>query len=286
MKLIGKIIALAVAVNLWSCSGGSQAQQKVLSEFIGTEIAIPAELNFEVRGTAVNARSTDPDFTIIAYLDSAGCTTCRMKLPIWQALVNSLKSEDIEVDFLMILNTAKNRDMTFTIERDGFQHPIAFDKDGLFSKANNLPDDNAFHTFLLDSDSHVIAAGNPALNPKIRDIYHRMMRGDKTRPTNKTRLCSEPHIAMGAVAAGDTVIKRFQLINTTDTTLSLQEIVPSCDCTVTHIDRDTIRTGEKALVTVTYIADSTASPVSRTIDLFFNELPLPERLSLNGYTTN
>lgn len=92
--------------------------------------------------------------------------------------------------------------------------------------------------------------------------------------------------SLWSCTGGDTVIKRFQLINTTDTILSLQEIVPSCDCTVTHIDRDTIRTGEKALVTVTYIAYSTASPVSRTIDLFFNEPPLPERLSLNGYTTN
>lgn len=87
----------------------------------------------------------------------------------------------------------------------------------------------------------------------------------------------------GVVHPGDTVSHTFELYNSGDTPLTVQGLIPSCDCTSASISADTIAAGGKALLTMTLTADTVNGSFSRHIDLYFHEKENPRRFTLYGF---
>ncbi|MDE6264473.1 MAG: DUF1573 domain-containing protein, partial [Paramuribaculum sp.] len=213
---------------------------------------------------------------------STYCTTCRMKLPEWDRAINGFMSNDnVDVAFLMILNTRNYNDVNTTLNHYWFNHPVMFDSIGAFMELNSLPDETMYHTLLLDADDRIVAVGNPALNPKIRDIYFRIINGEEK--IDAPNLCPEPVTALGVIGAGDTIVKRFALNNRTATALTIQEIVPSCDCVSAVASSGVIQPDSTAMVTVTFVPDSVSGYLRRHIDIFYVEKENPERITLHGF---
>lgn len=278
------LCVILLSLLLSACGSRLSHEREMLSLLVGKEIIIPENLTFSVMNKEVDIDFGDADFTIITYIDSAGCTPCKMKLPIWDNVINEFKANDsVTVNFVMIIDAAKTKNIDFVLRRDDFGHPVCMDSLGAFIAANSLPEDEAYHTLLLDSDRKIIAVGNPAINPKIREVYRQAITGT---PKPKPRMCTPAAMALGAVTPGDTIERQFLIVNSTDTTLTVQEIVPSCDCTSAIISNDSILSGAEAVVTVKLIADSTAGAFSRYVDVFFNERNNPERLTLHGFIIN
>lgn len=281
MRLLSVILLSSL---LCACSSRLSHEQEMLSQLVGKEIIVPENLTFSVMDKEVDIDFEDADFTIITYIDSAGCTPCKMKLPIWDNVINEFKADDsVTVDFAMIIGSPKTKKIDFTLRRNEFGHPVCMDSLGAFTAANTLPDDEAYHTLLLDSDRKIVAVGNPAINPKIREVYRQAITGN---PKPKPRMCSTAAMALGAVTSGDTIERQFQIVNSADNTLTVQEIVPSCDCTSAVISSDSIPSGAEAVLTVKLIADSMVEAFNRHVDVFFNERNNPERITLHGFIIN
>ena len=71
---------LVVAAS--SCGGGNDKQKEILATLLGREIVIPDGLGCRIQNTPIDYDMSASDFRIITYIDSAGCTPCRMKLPL------------------------------------------------------------------------------------------------------------------------------------------------------------------------------------------------------------
>ena len=93
----------------------------------------------------------------------------------------------------MILNSEPGPEIEMNVKGASFQHPIAFDPEGRYDTINSLPDGNAYYTLLLDADNRVICAGNPVINPKVRELYLNQILGDK--PSESPVLCGTPAYA-------------------------------------------------------------------------------------------
>lgn len=248
----------------------------------GKEVLMPDGLACTILGDTVPFSLDDADYTIVAYIDSAGCTACRMKLPVWNGIINEFKSlDDADVNFVMVINASDAEEVDYLLKRDNFLHPVCIDPDGRFAELNGLPADMAYHNFLLDSNNEIVLVGNPAINPKIMDLYRKVILGEAEH-----NAFAGATISVGAVHACDTIVKQFEVLNIDMPSLTVQGIVPSCDCVSASISADTIKRGNAALLTVTYVADSVPGPVRRHIDVFFNEKENPERYSLHGYVIN
>ena len=279
IMLIGLVLAAV------SCTGRVNKEKEVLSSLLGREITIPDSLECRILDTPIDYDLNDADYKIICYIDSAGCVPCRMKMPVWNDLVNEFKStQGVEVDFLMIVNSSPEEEIVFNIERDRFLHPVAFDCNGLFDSINRLPAGEDYHTLLLDLNNNVVCVGNPIFNPKVRELYRRIITGDKT--TESPHLCLQPVVALGAIEAGDTIVRRFTLRNSSDSTLTIQEIVPSCDCVSATSTSAVIPPDSTAVVTVTLAVDSIQGSTRRYVDVYYNEKGNPERLTLHGFIIN
>lgn len=285
MRLSSVIMLIGLVMAAASCSGRVDKEKEVLSSLLGREIVIPDSLVCRILDTPIDYDMSDADYKIITYIDSSGCTPCRMKLPLWNELINEFKSsEDVEVGFLMILNSASDKEIIFDIKRDAFLHPVVFDSDGLYDSANRLPAGDGYHTLLLDIDNRVVCVGNPVFNPKIRELYRQIIT-DSKRKTERG-LVANPNCAIGIAHPHDSIQKQFLLVNQGSQPITIQEIVPSCDCVTASASNDTIAPGNSTTVTVSLVADTIGGSFRRHVDIFYNEKESPERLTLNGYLIN
>ena len=60
----------------------------------------------------------------------------------------------------------------------------------------------------LNADNEIVAAGNPVANPKVMDIYRKII---SPEPTHINLLCRRPVATLGLISPADTVVRRFQL---------------------------------------------------------------------------
>ena len=87
-------------------------------------------------------------------------------------------------------NTCFNENVHFVIivqnsDYHSFEHdahhnipdfPFVYDPTGLFLTVNDLPDDNRFHSFLLDRNNKILLVGNPLGNDNLWELYKRQIR--------------------------------------------------------------------------------------------------------------
>lgn len=267
-----------------SCSvpSNNREQKDIVEEMIGTEIMIPADLSITVNNIPMRKSKIPSDYKIITYIDSTECTECSMKLSEWNEVIDEFKAnEESVVEFLMIVNTRNGEAVRHLIERDKFMHPISIDSNADFRKQNNLPFRHIYNTFLLDSENMVIAIGNPVENPKILDLYRLAISSDNQ--ILKEGLCVHPNIGVGAVNKGDTIHRRFSLINKTSQKYTIQAIVPSCNCIIATSESHTIPPGGQTFINIQFIDTTSSCSFNKNIDVFYKELDIPERLTINGY---
>lgn len=274
------LVILALTAVFVGCDSEKE-HQNALMQLIGSEVKIPEDLTYQVQGFPVVYDFGDCDYRIVVYVDSAGCTPCKMKLGVWGKIMadyNTIPGKD--VNFLMIVGPGAETDAAETIARDAFDLPVSFDTEGRFIENNALPEDETYHTLLIDSEDKVVAVGNPATNPKVRKLFMDIVCGGAPM---LTKYCSQSTSRFAVVERGDTVIRYFSLVNNSDSLLTIQEIVPSCDCISATASTDTISPSKSSVITVCYVADSVPGAVKRYIDVFYNEKDSPERLTLCGY---
>ena len=271
-----------------SCSGTNKEQQDIVAEWVGREIVIPGELGFQVGNVPVDYDFDAADFKIVTYVDSSGCTNCRMKLKDWEKVINSFKSSpDIDVNFLMIVGSDKREEIERLIRDNNFHNPVAIDSAGLFSRTTPLPSRPEHQTFLLDADNKIIALGNPVYNPKIKELYSHLIfdstDSGKTLGDEEEQICKNPVRGIGVVSKGDTITKLFRFNNDTELDLTLQDVTPSCHCISAKVDWDVLKSGEYADVEIIYVADTISQQFHRYADVWFKERPNPERLIFHGF---
>lgn len=270
-----------------SCGSGNKEQRDIVTEWIGKKLIIPDSLQFQIGDIPIDYDFNDADYKIVTYIDSAGCTGCKMRLDRWEEFFNDLKKyPDISVNYLMIINSDK-KDLIYELIRENeFKLPIVIDSLGMYDKINSLPKDERYQTFLLDSNNEVCALGNPVFNPKIKDIYKKYIleKESESCDTSDTPItCYNPVQALGTVYAGDTIRLNYRLINKSQRQLSIQDIITSCNCVTAVADETKVKTGGVINIEVSCIPENKHEQLYRYVDIYFEELQNPVRLYLYGF---
>lgn len=278
------LLTLIIGLSFDSCVIRERSTHTdVISDWIGREIVIPDELVYQIKEDTVALDLSRPDFKIVSYVDSTGCTSCRMKLHYWSELIDELKSiPDVYVEVIMVINSDDIKGITELLQRDNYLNPVVIDCDNLFDNLNELPPRSDHHTFLLDTENKVIAIGNPVLNPKIKDVFlqHILLLNDSPYNYDNRNYTVQ---SIGAIKTGNAIEQTFYLINVDTVSSSVQAIIPSCECISATADFNKISFGKRGKINVTYVADTLPGYFNRYVDLFFNEKELPERLIVYGY---
>ena len=263
-----------------------EAMSRLVKEWKGKEVKFPTRSVFTIQGKdTVDFEFANADYKVITYIDSIGCASCKLQLPRWKALMAEVDSlTDTNIPFLFYFHPKDMKDLRYLTRRDNFIYPICFDKDDELNQLNHFPSEIALQTFLLDKDNRVVALGNPVLNPRIKDLYLEVIKGNSetTQKENATSVSVNRMVVdFGNFSQSEKQSASFMLTNIGTGLFVIQDIITSCGCTKVEYSKEPVRPGETLEVKVIYEAEETGH-FDKVVTVYCNAKNSPISLRVKG----
>ena len=175
-RLFLLVVIFLIAICFSACKDAHREDvAKIVSEWTGKEIKFPEGLSCTSMGTdTIYVDLYSDRYKILLYVDSLGCSSCRLKLSEWKRIMAEADSLfGREVDFLFYFQPKKQneRDLQFLFRSNGFNHPVLIDLKNEIDKLNKFPSHTDYQCFLLDRDNKVVMIGNPSVNTGIWQLF-------------------------------------------------------------------------------------------------------------------
>lgn len=259
---------------LTACQENKKEQfARLVQEWQGKEIVFPQDMAFTRFVTEpVDYRIPDAEYKVLVYVDSVGCTSCKLQLPKWQKLIAHVDSAtNGNIPFIFVFQSKDDRELRYILKRDNFDRPVCIDRNNRFDELNQFLQDITFQTFLLDKDNKVKVIGNPVHNLAVRDLYLKQIIGIQYQEAlPKTTLeTDKAEYDLGTVKEGTTKKQTVTVRNTGTNVFKLKGFTTSCDCTEATCDWKELQPGESGTVTVSYEAEQPGD-FYRTVDIYGN----------------
>ena len=273
-------------LSLFSCKEAIKEDISYLvKEWNNKEIVYPAIMHFTVLGVDTNFLSKS-EYRIITYVDSVGCTSCKLKLELWKKFIGQLDTVG-NVPVLFFLHPKDKSELAYILRRDHFTYPVCIDENDSLNKLNHFPSDMMFQTFLLDRDNKVLAIGNPIHNPKVKELYLKIIQGEKVEKDKGTEVINtkvtidKTSISLGRFNWQKEQKVTFTLKNTGNKPLVVQDINTSCGCTSVSFSKEPVQPGGELKLGVTYTAEH-PEHFNKTITVYCNMESSPLVLKIMG----
>ena len=283
-----KYITLIMCVwMLASCKESKEeAMLRLVNEWNGKEIRFPSRSVFTIQGKdTANFEFRDADYKVMTYIDSVGCTSCKLQLHRWKELVTEVDSlTDGRVPFLFYFHPKDMKELRYLTRRDNFTYPVCLDERDELNRLNQFPSDMTFQTFLLDKENKVVAIGNPILNPKVKELYLKIVTGSRSEKLQGTKTqvtVNHAELDFGSFPKAEKQERSFVLTNTGAGLLVVHDVTTSCGCTKVKYNKQPVRPGETLELKVTYEAEE-AGHFNKTLRVYCNADNSPLRLIVKG----
>lgn len=255
-------LILAPLCLLASCQvKETERLERVLQEWNGKEIVFPKNPLFTAYGEKkVDFTIPASGYKLVHYVDSVGCTSCKLNLDKWQEYIAYLDSvTGHTVPCLFFIHATQKREVKIALKESRFEHPVCLDVENSFYRLNKFPMHPMLQTFLLDKNNRIVGMGDPVKNPRVKELYLNLINGKRGKQemeqTRTTAKLSHQEVDFGTFSwemKRDTVVT---LTNTGTQPLVIHDIATSCGCTVADYDRHPARSGESLNITVSFKAD-------------------------------
>ena len=70
-------------------------------------------------------------------------------------------------------------ELELLLESEEFVYPVCIDEEDELNKLNCFPENEGFHTLLLDKENKIVIVGNPIQNMKIKELYLKTLMSEK-----------------------------------------------------------------------------------------------------------
>ena len=282
-----KVLYIFILFLLASCQENDKERiARLLNEWNRKEIKFPDHSVFTIQGKdTVSMDYRNTDFKIITYVDSIGCTSCKLQLHRWKELIAEMDSiSSGTVPFLFYFHPKDMKELRYLTRRDNFTYPVCFDEDDEFNSLNRFPSEMTFQTFLLDKENKVIGMGNPVHNPKVKELYLMKITGENLSKADVTvteMSVDRTDHNFGSFSMAEKQECTFRLTNTGNSLLAIQDVTTSCGCTKVEYRKEPVRPGESIELKVSYEAEESGRFI-KTVTVHCNAKDSPIRLRIKG----
>ena len=258
----------------------------MVKEWTGKEIKFPERSVFTVQGKdTVDFTYQDADYKVLVYVDSVGCTSCKLQLDRWKKVINEMTEETgKDIPFLFFFHPKDMKELRYLTRRDSFTYPVCFDEDDDLIDLNRFPSDMTFQTFLLDKDNKVVSVGNPVHNPKVKELYLKHIMGSRndSMETPKTSVeLPEAEKDFGTIPLNEKREHVFKLVNTGNKPLVVYDVTTSCGCTKAEYGKEPVRPGDTLDLKVIYNAEDKGL-FRKSLRVYCNVEEAPLKLTVMG----
>jgi len=265
----------------------TQSLQQVVAEWTGKEIRFPEGIPCQSMGrdTACLDLYNPTAHKILLYVDSMGCTGCRLKLFELKQLIEETDTLfPGKIDFLIFYQpkSKDKKELDFQMKLNDFRHPVFMDMQNQIDKINRFPSNPDLQCFLLDHSNKVAAIGNPVTNPKIRELYFQEISGVRRSTSPLTTIQVTPdRLELHGMKQGEIYSGVFEIENTGDKPFAILGVNASCGCTVPTWSSQPVAPGGKTEIKVEVKPESTGF-FNKTIDVYGNIEKSVFRISIIG----
>lgn len=287
MLFLRIILISFICLSFSSCKENEKERiARLVSEWAGREVIFPSHPVFTIQGKdTVILDYRNADFKVVTYIDSIGCTSCKLQLHRWKELIAEMDSVTSRtVPFLFYFHPKDVKELRYLTRRDNFTYPVCFDEHDEFNTLNLFPSEMTFQTFLLDKENKVIAMGNPVHNPKVKELY--LMKITEENPSTANASVTEMSVDQteydfGTFPMAEKQVCTFRLTNTGNSLLVIQDVTTSCGCTKVEYGKEPVRSGESLELKVSYEAEESGR-FSKVVTVYANVESSPVRLRITG----
>lgn len=273
----------------YSCKkDASNRITSIVEEWHNKEIIYPHQMSFTILGedTIQTFPVQNSRYSIVTYVDSAGCMSCKLQLREWLTFIEELDlRSNSSIPVFFFLHPKNIKEMIAILKRDQFGYPVCIDEKDSLNILNHFPNDMSFQTFLLDQKNRVIAIGNPIFNPQIKKLYFSLL-FDKHEidadSSYKTEVAlSNSMIDMGNFSWKEKKERTVLLKNMGDVPLVINSVTTSCGCIRVAYDKKPVASGGSICVKIAYKAEH-PEHFNKTITIYCNAKNSPLRLKISG----
>ena len=259
---------------------------KLVNEWKGKEILIPSQTLFISYGDSLIPKDrSHKDYTVITYVDSIGCISCKLQLNKWKEFMyelDSIAKNNISYLFIFHPKRRDNKELIDLLKRTHFIYPVCIDESDSINKLNHFPSDIMFQTFLVNNDNKVIAIGNPIHNPKIKELYKNIILGnDIFDEEQETTVIFDNYLDMGTFDWKKEQMTEFVLQNSGRNLLVVEGVSTSCGCITVKFSKEPVQPGESLTLIVKYKAENSGY-FNKTVEVYCNAKDSPIQLKIVG----
>jgi hypothetical protein len=196
----------------------------------------------------------DAEYKVLLYVDSSGCSSCRLKLSQWETLMSEADSLFWgNVSFLFFFQPKSKKELSILFRNEKFNHPVFIDMKNNVNRLNHFPAKPEYQCFLLDKNNKVQMIGNPTASPKIWALYKQAISGQTqekhTVPITSVSM-SSTEIKLNDLQKDKKSVATLTLKNTGNQPLLISGVNASCGCTKPIWDRQPVAPGKETTVTL------------------------------------
>ena len=278
------------SILLLSCKEDPQKEiAKIVTEWQDKEIIFPENMVFTQYGQdTIQYEMPESDYKILLYVDSVGCTGCKLQLHKWSefiAEVDSLTSGNVPV--LFFFHPKDKRELTYLLKRDGITVPVCLDENDRLNSINSFPSRDDFQCFLLNKDNKVVFIGNPIHNIRIREMYFSRIAPEAHIPTTPSRNTiteiDQTEFNLGTLKGGSPTTVTALIRNIGEVPLVVYDTKASCGCTSISYNKEPTLPGSSLEIEITYNAEDPGY-FNRTVSIYGNMDNSPLIIRLKGNT--
>ena len=282
---------LPCIVFLLVCCKNTQKEKitKLVNEWQGREIIFPKNPVFTVFAKdTVSYSFADAEYKVMVYVDSIGCTSCKLQLPRWKQFIHELDSvADKQVPVLFFVHPKKVKDIQHTLRLDRFDHPVSIDIDDEINTLNKFPSDMTFQSFLLDKENKVKVIGNPVHNYVVKNLYFKQITGKEDESGKQLKTTAEAEqtaIDFGKFDVKEKKTATFLIKNTGQNPLVILDVNTTCGCTAATYDKKPASPGNTLKIQVEMTPKDTGF-FEETVTVRCNTSS-PMKLTIKGQATD
>lgn len=290
--IIGYILLVIIAATLSSCKEKNQKKEiiKIITEWQNKKIIFPDNMIFTYYGQdTIEYKIPQSEYKILLYVDSIGCTSCKLQLHKWAEFIKEIDSlTQGQVPVLFYFHPKEKRELTYLLKRDNITMPVCFDIDDQLNSINKFSTRSDFQCFLLDRDDKVVGIGNPISNPKVKEMYLEQITSinyiDLKQLPNTTVKVDKKLFELGTLKQGKSVTVTATITNTGDSNLIIHDIETSCECTTVDYIKEAVSSLSKMQINITYKAEDSGY-FNRSVYIYGNFEDPPLIIELEGEVT-
>ena len=248
------LIILLLTIFLSAC----QDKQKeiitlLVKEWQGKQILFPENMVFtRFASDTTNFVFPTSDYKVLVFVDSIGCTSCKLQLSRWKEFIRYTDSiSQKNIPFLFFFQFDDQWEIHSLLIRENFDKPICLDRSDSLNQLNHFPKDIRFQVFLLDKNNKVVVIGNPVHNPNVKELYlEEISRKQPVAPIQTTVKVEKESLLLETIPLGKSKDTLFTLVNTGDQPLVIIDVTTTCGCAQTLFDKHPVQPGESLHIKV------------------------------------